>query len=298
MSDAALGGQTLVGPQRVSRPVGLPARARRFVARQPFLTLGAVIFLLVAVCGILAPLLSSLDPASVDTNARLSAPSLAHPFGTDELGRDLYSRMLFGARISLTVALLSSLGALLVGGSIGLAAGFVGGWLDNLFMRCMDALYSFPSLVLAIAVVGMLGPGIVQAMIAIAVVSVPRYARMMRAQSLGLRRREYVTAARVAGAGDGRIALRHVLPNAMGVIFAQASAYAGFAVLAEASLSFLGLGVQPPTPAWGSLLKAGYRFLDDGPWLAIIPGAAISLLVLGFNLLGDGLRDLFDPRTR
>jgi peptide/nickel transport system permease protein len=277
---------------------GAIQQGRLFVRRQPFLVLGAAICGLIALGALLAPLLTPYDPAFQNLDVRLQGPRPGHPFGTDDLGRDLYSRLLYGSRISMMVALLSSVAACLVGGSIGLAAGLLGGWPENVLMRLMDALYSFPSLVLAIAIIGALGPGITQAMIAIAVVSVPRFARMMRAQALGLRRREFVVAARVSGARSLRIALRHVLPNAVGVIFAQASAYAGFAVLSEASLSFLGLGVQPPAPAWGSLLRSGYRFLSEAPWLALIPGAAISLLVLGFNLLGDGLRDLLDPRTR
>jgi peptide/nickel transport system permease protein len=285
-----------------SAAVWLPSRRQRrwrsFVGRQPFLALGSGVCLLIALGAILAPLLTPYDPAFQDIQSRLAPPSPGHPFGTDDLGRDLWSRMLFGARISYSVAMLASLAAFVVGGLFGLLAGVLGGWTDQVVMRLMDGVYSFPSLVLAIAVVGMLGPGTGQAMLAIALVSVPRFARMMRAQALGVRDRDYITAARVAGSGRLRIALGHVLPNAVGVVIAQASAYAGFAVLTEASLSFLGMGVQPPTPAWGSMLRSGYRFLDDAPWLAVVPGAAISLLVLGFNLVGDGLRDLLDPRTR
>jgi peptide/nickel transport system permease protein len=266
--------------------------------RNPFLVIGATICLLIGFGALVGPYLTPYDPAKQEWTALMQAPSWSHPLGTDDLGRDMLSRMLSGARVSLTVALLAAVGASVAGGAIGLTAGYLGGWVESVLMRFMDALFAFPALVLAIAIVGTLGSGSWQAIVAIAVVAVPRFARMMRAQTLRLRQRDFVVASRVAGAGPLRIALKHILPNAVGVVIILASSTAGFAVLTEASLSFLGLGVRPPTPAWGSMLKSGYQFLDRAPWLAIVPGAGISLLVLGFNLAGDGLRDLLDPRTR
>ena len=272
-------------------------RRRSIWQRSPSLLFGSAVCLGFAVAAILAPLLARYDPLYQDLESLLDPPSLAHWMGTDDLGRDLLARLLFGARISLTVALVSSAGACLVGSLVGLVSGLAGGWTDEVLMRIVDALFAFPALVLAIAVVATLGPGFPQTTAAVGVVAVPRFARLMRAQALGLRRAEYVAAARVAGAGVGRIALRHVLPNAGGVILVTASTYAGFAILAEASLSFLGLGIQPPTPAWGSMLRAGYPFLQQAPWLAIFPGVAISLLDMAFNFVGDGLRDVLDPRS-
>lgn len=271
---------------------------RRMLARNPFLLFGVTICLLIAIGAIAGPYLVPYEPAKQNFQELLQAPSLSHPLGTDDLGRDVLSRMLTGARVSLTVALLAAIGASFVGGAIGLTAGYLGGWTESVLMRFMDALFAFPALVLAIAIVGTLGTGSWQAIVAIALVAVPRFARMMRAQTLRLRHRDFVVASRVAGAGPIRVAVKHILPNAVGVVIILASSTAGFAVLTEASLSFLGLGVRPPTPAWGSMLKSGYQFLDRAPWLAIVPGVGISVLVLGFNLAGDGLRDLLDPRTR
>jgi peptide/nickel transport system permease protein len=271
---------------------------RRFIRRNGFFVVGLTICFVIAMAALIGPYLTPYDPAKQSWTALLQSPSWSHPLGTDDLGRDELSRLLTGARMSLLVAVVSALGACFVGGLVGLAAGYLGGWTESILMRLMDALYAFPALVLAIAIVGTLGSGAWQAMVAIAVVAVPRFARLMRAQTLGLRRADFVIASQVAGAGPLRIAVRHILPNAVGVVIVVASSTAGFAVLTEASLSFLGLGVRPPTPAWGSMLKSGYQFLDRAPWLAVAPGAAISLLVLGFNLLGDGLRDLLDPRSR
>jgi peptide/nickel transport system permease protein len=266
--------------------------------RRPFLFLGMLICLSITVAAIIGPYLTPYAPHEQNFDALLESPSRAHPLGTDDLGRDILSRMVHGARISIAVALASAFAACFVGAAIGLTAGYTGGWIDSILMRLMDALFAFPGLVLAIAVVSMLGPGAWQAMTAIAIVAIPRFARMMRAQTMSLRHAEFVIASRVAGANVMRITSRHIVPNALGILVVQASAYAGFAVLTEASLSFLGLGVRPPAPAWGTMLRSGYQFLSMAPWMAIIPGLAISLLVLGFNLIGDGLRDLLDPRTK
>lgn len=268
------------------------------IRRRPSLIVGLAICLVIAVIAIASPLLAPFDPIRPDVPSALEAPSATHLFGTDALGRDLFSRVLYGARVSYLSAVLATFVGCALGSVVGLAAGFVGGAIDNVLMRAIDALSAFPALVLAIAIVASVGAGTAQTVAAIAIVAVPRYARVMRAQTLGQRHRDFILAARVIGAHPLRIASRHILPNTLGVIIVLASASAGFAVLTEASLSFLGLGTQPPTPEWGSMLKDGVQFLQQAQWLAIFPGIAISVLVLGFNLLGDGVRDLLDPRTR
>jgi len=220
---------------------------------------------------------------------RLEPPSLAHPFGTDEFGRSLLARVIHGARISLLTGLVPVAVAGTVGTTIGLLAGFYRGRVDTVLMRAMDVL-------LALAVVGALGPGLRNAVIAVALVGIPQYARIARSVVLATREEEYVQAARALGARDGRLLRRHVLPSTMGPLIVQATLGIGFAILSMAGLSFLGLGVQPPTADWGEMLARGRRYLPDAGWLLVFPGAAISLTVLGFNLLGDGLRDALDPR--
>lgn len=243
-------------------------------------------------------MLYSHDHQTQDWMNILSPPGEERILGTDDLGRDELARLMYGARISLLVATGAALGASLIGCAVGLIAGYVGGWTESGLMRLMDALYAFPSLVLAIAVVGIVGAGTWQAIFAISIAAIPRFARLMRIQTLRLRESDYVIASMVSGASPFRLIVYHIIPNAVGVVIIVASSTAGFAVLTEASLSFLGLGVRPPNPSWGSMLRSGYQFLDRAPWLATIPGIAISILVLGFNLIGDGLRDLLDPRSR
>jgi len=259
--------------------------------------LGAALVALLVGAAVLAPWLADRGPSQQDLRARLQPPSLTHPFGTDEFGRSLYSRVLHGARVSLLTGLIPVVAALVVGSSLGLLAGFFGGRLEGAIMRVMDVLLAFPSLLLALAVVGTLGPGLVNAVIAIAVVEIPQYARLVRSVVLGTREEDYVQAARALGAGNARLMLRHVLPSAVGPIVVQATLGIGFAILAMAGLSFLGLGVQPPTADWGEMLARGRRFLPEATWLMVFPGVAVSLTVLAFNLLGDGLRDALDPRS-
>ena len=259
--------------------------------------LGAALVTLLVSAALFAPFLADRPPAQQDLRARLHPPSLTHPFGTDEFGRSMYARVLHGARVSLLTGLIPVVSALVVGSLLGLLAGFFGGRLESLIMRSMDVLLAFPSLLLALAVVGTLGPGLVNAVIAIAVVEVPQYARLVRSVVLGTREEDYVQAARALGAGSGRVMLRHVFPSAVGPIVVQATLGIGFAILAMAGLSFLGLGVQPPTADWGEMLARGRRFLPEATWLMVFPGLAVSLTVLAFNLLGDGLRDALDPRS-
>lgn len=260
--------------------------------------LGLIILLIVFVMALAAPLLTPYDPIEVDFNGTFLAPSTAHPLGTDELGRDVWSRIVFGTRISLMAGAMSVGVAVLAGVFIGIVGGYFGGWVDNVLMRVMDGLLAFPVLILALAIAAALGPDLRNTIIAIGVVSTPYFARLSRGQVLSIRERDYVMAARVLGAGDPRIMWKHIWPNSTGPIIVQGSLTIAFAIIAEASLSFLGVGVRPPTPSWGSMLKTGYPFMDRAPWLSISPGVAIVLAVMGFNFVGDALREVLDPRMR
>ncbi len=259
---------------------------------------GMGILLLLALGAIFAPWLTHYSPTQTDFEALQKAPSAKHLLGTDELGRDIFSRVLYGARISLVAGLISVSIALFFGGLIGLLAGFYGGWVDNVLMRLTDAMLAFPFLVLAIALAAVLGPSLQNTLLAIGIVTTPVFARLVRGQTLAERPRDYVQAAVALGSGDIRIVFNHLLPNITGSLIVQASLSTAAAVLAEATLSFLGLGIQPPTPSWGSMLNAARGYLAYTPWMAIFPGLAIFLAVLAFNLIGDGLRDALDPRTK
>ncbi|HLW58631.1 MAG TPA: ABC transporter permease [bacterium] len=248
--------------------------------------------LLVAVVG---PTVDPTPPNAVHVSALLIPPSRTWWLGTDDLGRDILSRVFAGGRISIGIGVVATLTAAVVGVPAGMASGFWGGWLDGALMRLMDLLFSIPTMVLAIAIVGVLGPSVTNATLAIALVAMPRFARLVRGQVLALREMEFIHAARAVGAPPARILRRHLLPNLLGLVVVQGTLTVSFAILTEASLSFLGLGVQPPTASWGSMLRYGYPFLDQAPWTAITPGMAIMLTVLGLNLLGDGIRDLLDP---
>jgi peptide/nickel transport system permease protein len=252
----------------------------------------------IAFVAVFAPLLAPADPLAQDYNALLKGPSAAHPLGTDQVGRDLLSRIMYGARISMIVGVISVGVAIAIGLPLGLLSGYARGIADEVIMRVMDALIAFPSLILAMAIVAVLKPSLFNVMIAIGITSVPLYARLMRSQVLSLRERDFVGAARALGATDARIMMRHILPNSLSPIIVQGTLGLGFAVLAEAGLGYLGVGVQPPTPTWGSILNQGSALLEKAPWLSIFPGLAIFILVLAFNLLGDALRDQLDPRLR
>jgi ABC-type dipeptide/oligopeptide/nickel transport system permease subunit len=256
------------------------------------------VVLVVIVMAVCAPLISPYDPIKQDLGAALSTPSLAHPLGTDNNGRDVLARVIWGTRISLIAGLASVAIGVVAGCVLGLAAGFWGGPIDDLLMRLVDAVLSFPALVLALALGAVLGAGLSGVLVALGVVYTPTFARLMRGQVLTIRTREYVHAARLLGGRDWWILARHVLPNAATPIVVQASLSIGFAILAEASLSFLGLGVQPPDPAWGSMINAGRGYLQQAPWMVFGPGAALFLTVLGLNFVGDGIRDALDPRVR
>jgi peptide/nickel transport system permease protein len=270
---------------------------RRF-ARNKLAVAGLLVFLTLVLLAVFAPQLSPHDPDKQDWKVRLKPPSAVHLFGTDEFGRDVLSRSLHGGRVSLAAGMVPVLIGATVGTLLGLTAGYLGGRWDQLLMRFLDILMAFPSIFLALAVVGTLGPGLFNAMLAVAVVSVPGYARVVRGQVLTLRNRDFVVAAEAAGARRPRILLRHLLPNIISPLLVQATLSVGFAILTTASLSFLGLGTQPPTSDWGEMLASGRQYLPDAWWLEVFPGLFVLLAVLSVNLLGDGLRDYFDPRAR
>jgi peptide/nickel transport system permease protein len=268
------------------------------VNRNPLLWLGAVLVVVQALAALAAPWLAPYDPNAQDILARLTGPSAAHILGTDNFGRDTLARTLYGYRTLFTISALSVLGALLAGGSIGVAAAWRGGWFDEVAMRLMDILFAYPIILLAIGIIAVLGPGAISTAIAIGVVYTPIFARTLRAPALLLKETEYVNAARSVGATDTRILARHLLPNLSPIMLVQTSLSLSTAMLVEAALSFLGLGTQPPTASLGRMLAESRNFLNSSPWPAVFSGAAILLAALGFNLLGDGLQDRLDPRLR
>ncbi len=260
--------------------------------------IGAAIVILAVLAALLAPWIEPYDPASQMLALRLDRPSVEHPFGLDELGRDIFSRVLAGARISLFVGITVVGISSVVGIFLGSLAGYFGGWIDDLISRSIDVLLAFPGILLAIALVAVLGPSLGNVVMALSVIGWVGYARLVRGQVLKARELEFVQAARALGASTSRILVHHVVPTTMPAVMVQATLGMAGAILAEASLSFLGLGVQPPTPSWGTMLNGGRLHLLDAPHLTVFPGAAIAALVLGFNFLGDGLRDLLDPKRQ
>jgi peptide/nickel transport system permease protein len=272
--------------------------ARRIVARLGGVeaSAGLAILLLLAVVALLAPVLAPYSPDAIDANHILGAPSWAHPFGFDALGRDVLSRVVFAYRSSLSISLGAVLLALVLGLPIGVIAGYFGGWVDSLLMRPIDLLLALPALLLAISLIAIVGPGRLVALFAIATIYLPILARVVRSSVLAVSREIYVESARARGVSHLRTIVGHVVPNAVGPALVQASVLAGFALQIEAALSFLGLGVQPPTPSLGLMLADGYQVLQQAPWADIYPGLAIAVTVVAFNLLGDGLRARLDPR--
>ncbi len=259
---------------------------------------GLVVLLLLGVVALFGEWLAPHSPTRTNIPNRLEPPSLTHPFGTDELGRDILSRVLVAARVSLQVGFIAVGLSLAVGVTIGLVAGYYGRFVDTALMRFMDMVFAFPAILLAIAILAVLGPGIRNAMIAIGIVYTPIFARVTRGSVLSVREEDYVRASRSVGASGPRIIVRHVLPNVMGPIIVQTSLSLAFAILSEAALSFLGLGVQPPDPAWGRMLAEARGFVRVAWWMGVFPGLAIVVTVMAFNLLGDGLRDALDPRQK
>jgi len=270
----------------------------RKATRHRLLMAGFFIILLLTIVALFGRQLAPYEPNTMDFTALFSPPSLKHFFGTDEFGRDIFSRVLYGAAVSFQVAFIAVLISASLGVFLGAVAGFYGKWLDEIIMRFMDVLFAFPAVLLAITVMAILGRGIGNAMIAIAVVYIPIFARVARGAVLSVRGREFVIAAKALGQTNSRIIFRHILPNALGPIIVQTSLSLAFAILAEAALSFFGLGTQPPDPSWGRMLSEGRSFLRQAWWMGVFPGLAIMLAVMGFNFFGDGLRDLLDPRMK
>jgi|SRR5947209_4860629 len=269
----------------------------RFRRNKPAI-FGAFLIGVMVVLAIFAPIIAPFDPNAQDLNNLIGPPTSHHLLGTDDLGRDVLSRLIYGARVSVAASIVPVALALLAGIPLGLIAGYYRGFLDEgLIMRVVDALQAFPFLVLALALAAVLGPGFLNAMIAIAVGFVPGFVRIVRGQVLQIAAQEYIQGARALGAGDARILLRHILPNSLAPVLVQTSVAMAAAILAEAGLSFLGVGVQPPTPSWGTMLTFAQSYIVNKPYLAVAPGVAIFLAVLGFNLFGDGVRDGLDPRS-
>jgi len=293
------GAGTSVAPGAAARGRSSLAEAVRMFRRSGSSLFGLVLVVVLGAAAVLAPLLAPHDPNLIDTARRLARPLTAgHVLGTDEFGRDLLSRLLYGARTSLVVGLAATALAAAAGSLCGLLAGFVGRWVDQLVMRSIDTLMAFPYFLLAIAIIATLGPGLVNGMVAVAIVNIPFYGRIVRATVLAVKQTEYVEAARALGVSEVRLSLTHVLRNCLAPVIVAVTLNVGGMITALAGLSFLGLGVQPPTSDWGSMLSSSRQYMNVAPHVAALPGLAIFLAVLGFNLLGDGLRDALDPRLR
>ncbi len=271
---------------------------RRQLRRNKGAMLSLVFIVILIATAILAPLLAPYDPLAVAVEEQLLPPSSAHWAGTDLFGRDIFSRLLFGARVSLLVGVVAVSIASVPGLILGLIAGYYGRWLDDIIMRLMDMMLAFPGILLALSIVALLGPGLPNAMIAVGIAGIPNYTRLVRGSVLATRRKQFVRAAGAVGCRSGRIVFRHILPNIFAPVLVLATLDVAWAILNASSLSFLGLGAQPPAPEWGAMLSEGRGYLRQAPWIATAPGLAIMLTVLSVNLLGDGLRDALDPRTR
>src|SRR6478752_5735529 len=294
MTDAAL---PAAAPIAQSDELDSPARrARRRLFKRKAAVFGLVMITLFVGLALLAPLVVPYDPIATSWSLVRKPPTAAHWFGTDELGRDILSRVVYGARASLLAGLISVAIALGIGVPLGLVAGYRGGFTDALISRITDAMLACPFLILAIALAAFLGPKLTNAMIAIGITATPIFVRLTRGQVLSVKTEDYVEAARAIGNPAWRIAVRHILPNVLPALLVQATLTVATAIIAEASLSFLGLGQQPPNPSWGSMLNTAKNFMSQAPWMSVFPGSAIFLIVLGFNLFGDGLRDALDPR--
>jgi peptide/nickel transport system permease protein len=283
-------------PAAATRAPTMRTNVLRRLVQRPSAAVGLVVIVAFIVVALLAPWLAPYDPIATSFSTVRKAPGAAHWFGTDEIGRDVLSRVMFGARASLLAGVVSVVISLTIGVPTGLLAGYAGGMTDMLISRVTDALLACPFLILAIALAAFLGPSLTNAMIAIGISATPVFIRLTRGTTIAVKAEEFVLAARAIGNSPWRIALRHVLPNIVPPLLVQATLAIAAAVIAEASLSFLGLGQQPPQPSWGSMLNTAKNYIDNAPWMAIWPGVSIFLLVLSFNIVGDGLRDALDPR--
>jgi peptide/nickel transport system permease protein len=291
VSDAVAIADPIVAPSR--RP-----RVARRVLRRPAALIATLVVAAFVIIALGAPYLAPFDPIKTDYRAVRKAPSSAHPLGTDEVGRDVLSRLIWGARASLLAGVVPVTLALLVSLPLGVLSGCAGGWLDGLIMRITDAMLAIPFLIVAIALAAFLGPSLINAMLAIGIAALPTFLRLARGTALALTTEEFVVSARALGCSRLRVAVRHVLPNMLPPLLIQSSLTVAAAIIAEASLSFLGLGQQPPAPSWGSMLNAAQRYLSQAPWIALYPGLMIFTVVMALNVVGDGLRDALDPRIR
>lgn len=273
-------------------------RLRYFAFRYPAATVGGFVVLLFVITAALAPFLAPYDPLQLFPGKQLQPPSWQFLMGTDDLGRDILSRLLYGSRISLEVGLIAVTIASTIGTMLGILAGYFGSWIDTIIMRLMDIMLAFPGILLSIAIVAILGPGITNVMIAVGIEAVPVYARTVRASTLSIKEKEFVVGAQAIGASVWRIMFFYILPNVLAPVLVLATLGVGIAILTAAGLSFIGLGAQPPQPEWGTMLAEARTYLRSAPWLALFPGGAIMLIVLSLNLLGDGLRDALDPYMR
>ncbi|GGI97159.1 nickel transporter permease [Paenibacillus hunanensis] len=270
----------------------------RLFMRNRTAVVGLIIVLLFIVLALIAPWITRYEYTAQVLADRLQPPSAKHWFGTDDLGRDIFTRTIYGARISLWVGFLSVIGSIVIGTLLGIVAGFYGKWVDMIISRVFDILLAFPGILLAIAIVAILGPSLQNALYAIAIVNIPTYGRLVRARVLSLRQEEFITAARAIGVRDARLLFRHILPNSLTPLIVQGTLGVATAIIEAAGLGFLGLGAQPPEPEWGKMLSDSRQFIQTAPWTVIFPGVCILLTSLGFNLMGDGLRDTFDPKLK
>jgi peptide/nickel transport system permease protein len=285
--------------EQADRSESVWSKTRYHLAAHPLGVAGAVIMVVFVFCAVFADFITAYDPTATDSALRLLSPGAGHALGTDQMGRDIFSRIIYGARISLAVGLGSTLLGSLFGVALGLASGYLGGWVDLVIQRIVDVLQAVPLLVLALVMAAALGPALDNTIVAIAIPLIPYTARVIRSNTLALREQPFVEAARAVGMSEFRIAVRHVLPNTVAPLIVIATAQLGAAILTEASLSFLGLGVPEPHPSWGRMLsESAAEYVRVAPWLVIFPGLAISLAVFGTNLFGDALRDILDPRLR
>jgi peptide/nickel transport system permease protein len=296
------GGQAAADAAAVAEEVDWGTRPRgqafgRFKRNRPALV-GAIVIAVFGILALFAPLIAPRDPLLMESGIRLTSPDGSHLLGTDEFGRDILSRLLYGARISFLVGFAATGAAALLGTPLGLVAGYYRGWYDRVGAAIIDVLFSFPSILLAIAVVAIMGPGLRNVIVAIGFTMTPHFARLVRGATMAIRNEQYVEAAQAIGASNFRVVLRHILPNIAAPMIVQASLVFSFSITAEASLSFLGVGNQPPTPSWGLMLQGAYGYVNQAPTAAIFPGLAITTLVLSFNVVGDGLRDFFNPAQR
>jgi len=286
-------------PRAIKQPLRARfERAMRHFARHRLAMVGLTLVLVQILTAALAPLLAPYAPNAIDYRAMLNGPTAAHLLGTDDLGRDILSRLIYGARVSMGVSVASVFVAIAAGVPFGLITGYIGGALDEALMRVLDSVMALPALVLALTIATVLGHGVFNGMIAIAVVLIPIFTRIVRGQVLSVKHNDYVQAAHSVGVPTYLVLLRHILPNAINPVIVQGSLAIGFAIIIESSLSFIGLGAEPPTPTWGSMVQIGFQYLETAPWFVLAPATMIFLAVLGFNMLGDGLRDLLDPVSR